>query len=114
MVRDALEAADLDAYRSLLDPDVQWGPPDDSDSGCRNRDEVLAWYRRGRAKGMRAHVTETIVRGDRILVALAVSAAPPSTATPEPANRWQVLTVANGRVRDIRGFETRDDAIARL
>ena len=35
-----------------------------------NRDEVLAWYRRGWASGSRAMVTEAGVYGDKILVGL--------------------------------------------
>ena len=59
LVRGALESAEFDAYRPLLDPNVHWGSPDDNAAGCRNRDEVLAWYRRGRAKGVRSRVSET-------------------------------------------------------
>ena len=60
-VQAALQTADLTGYRELLDPNVTWGAPDDMEYGCRNRDQVLAWYRRGRAKGVRANVTETVV-----------------------------------------------------
>ena len=112
-VRGALESADLDAYRLLLDPNVHWGSSDDSAAGCRTRDEVLAWYRRGRAKGIRAHVRETIVRGDHVLIGMTLSGASSSTPPAEERDRWQVLTVVGGRVTDIRGIETREDAIAR-
>jgi hypothetical protein len=71
-VQAALQTADLTGYRELLDPNVTWGAPDDMNSGCRNRDQVLAWYRRGRAKGVRADVIETVVRNDKILVGLSV------------------------------------------
>ena len=114
LVRGALESADLDAYRLLLDPNVHWGSPNDSAAGCRNRDEVLAWYRRGRAKGNRAHVSETIVRGDHILIGMTLSGTPSSTPSDEKTDRWQVLTVLGGRVTDIRGFDAREDAVARL
>jgi len=72
-VRQALEAADLTAYADLLDPAVRWGPPGDPSPLCRSRDQVLAWYRRGRDAGTRARVTETLVSGDRILVGLKVT-----------------------------------------
>ena len=107
----ALEDADLDGYRDLLDPGVTWGAPDDPRPGCRNRDQVLAWYRRGRAPGMRARVTETEVGGDRILVGLEVVG---RDATGAPVQRWQVLTVPDGRIVDIRGFEDRATALARM
>ena len=112
-VRIALESADVSAFSDLLDPDVRWGAPDARRPSCRNRDQVLAWYQRGRESGRRAAVTEVVVFGDRILVGLIVrdppSADEPGTAAP----RWQVLTVRAGRVVDIVGFDDRQDAVDR-
>ena len=110
-VKLALEGADLSAFSDLLDPDVHWGAPDDPSPGCQNRDQVLAWYRRGRESGVRADVTEVFVRGDRILVGLKVAGrlAGPGGGDVE---RWQVLTVRGGSVADIVGFDQRDDATA--
>ena len=110
-VRVALEAADLSAFSDLLDPDVHWGAPDASRPACKNRDHVLAWYHRGRESGVRAQVTEVVVLGDRILVGLIVH--PAANERGGAAPRWQVLTVRDGRVVDIVGFETRRDALAR-
>ncbi len=111
-IRGALQSADLDAYRELLDPDVAWGAPDDREGGCHNRGEVLTWYRQGRERGVRADVVETVVNHDKILVGLRVR----TSAEPEGegADRWQVLTVVDGRVKDIRGFDDRDEALARI
>jgi hypothetical protein len=83
-------------------------------SGCQNRDQVLAWYRRGRAKGVRANVTETIVRNDKILVGMSIIDGRSSLESGALADRWQILTVENGLVVDIRGFEERDAAISRM
>ncbi|MGD0880559.1 MAG: nuclear transport factor 2 family protein [Acidimicrobiales bacterium] len=113
-IRTALQSADLDGYRELLDPDVTWGAPDDHNSGCRNRDQVLTWYRRGRAKGIRADVTEAGVYGDKILVGLDVVDDRSSSETRDATQRWQVLTIRNGLVADIRGFEDRATAVSRL
>ena len=62
-VRIALEAADLSAFSDLLDPDVHWGAPDARRPSCKNRDQVLAWYQRGRESGVRARVSEVGVFG---------------------------------------------------
>jgi hypothetical protein len=110
----ALQSADLDAYRELLDPDVSWGPPDDQVSGCHNRGEVLAWYRRGRDSGARAEVVETVVGKDKILVGLKVRGTPGGADSGGELDRWQVLTIVDGRVKDIRGFENRDEAVGRM
>lgn len=111
-VRRSLQSADLESYGELLDPRVAWGPPDDRNSGCHSREEVLAWYRRGCAKGMRTEVIETSVHGDRILVGLRVRST--TSGAGDSVGRWQVLTVVGGRVTDIRGFDDRDEAVRRI
>ena len=57
-------------------------------------------------------MTETVVLGDRILVGLVVSDAPTAKRRAEPAQRWQLLTVRDGLIVDIVGFEQRDEALA--
>jgi hypothetical protein len=111
-VKAALETADLEAYRELLDPDATWGPPDGS-SPCRNREQVLEWYQRGRAAGGRATVIEVVAGTDKLLVGLRIAGTPPAAAHGGEEERWQVLTVKGGKVADIRGFEERAEAAAR-
>jgi hypothetical protein len=113
-IHTALQSPDLLGYRELLDPNVTWGAPDDSNPGCRNRDQVLAWYRRGRANGVRAIVTETGVYGDKVLVGLNVLDARSSAQSDNSTERWQILTISDGLVADIRGFEDRSAAMSRL
>lgn len=112
-VRVALESADLDAIGELLDPDVRWGAPDDPEPSCQNREQVLAWYRRGRQAGVRAQVTETAVHGDKILVGLRVTGRPEADDAGVEPNRWQVLTVGHRGIFEICGFDERGDAAER-
>lgn len=112
MIGQALTSADLDAYADLLHPQVRWGAPGNASPPCQNRAQVLAWYRAGRDAGMRARVTETAVAGDKILVGMRVSGAEGEPDTSDEANRWQVLTLRDGMVADIRGFDNRDEAVA--
>ncbi len=112
-VRFALETADLDQFVELLDPEVHWGAPDDQEYGCKNRRQVLAWYKRGRDKGVRAKVTEVVPHGDRLLVGLLVSGTPDATSGGGDSERWQVLSVRDGRIVDIRGFDDRAEAASR-
>jgi ketosteroid isomerase-like protein len=112
-VHAALEAGDLRAFQALLDPDVHWGAPGDPTPACRNRDQVIAWYERGRDAGVRASVEEVEIHGDRILVGLVVRGAGDAEGDGPGARRWQVLTVRTGRVVDIVGYESRDEALAR-
>jgi hypothetical protein len=105
-VRRALESADVDAFGQLLSPNVQWGAPGDTSPSCRNRQQVLTWYQKGRAAGIRAEVTELVVSDQRLLVALQFG------ANGVPEQRWQVLMVDAEGVCDIRGYEDRASAAA--
>jgi ketosteroid isomerase-like protein len=108
-IRVALENADLAEFADLLDPHVRWGAPGDPAPPCQDREQVLRWYRQGRADGVRARVVEVCVNENEVLVALKVLARS-SAVAPSETDRWQVLTVADGRVVDIRGYQSRDEA----
>ena len=105
-MRVALQSTDLDGFADLLAPDVKWGAPGDQTFGCQNRNQVLQWYRRSREAGMKADVSDVARHGDRILVTMRVDRGH------GPEERWQVLTVRDGLVADIRGYEDRFDAEA--
>jgi RimJ/RimL family protein N-acetyltransferase/ketosteroid isomerase-like protein len=107
-VTEAVEAADLDALAGLLDPRVRWGPPGDPVPPCRDREQVMTWYRRARDAGARARVTETVVCGDKLLVGLKVTGGH-GPRPGEEADRWQGFTVADGRITAITGFGDRDE-----
>lgn len=109
-VTSALEGADLEAIGVLLAPDATWGGPDPSEDDCRNRDEVLSWWRRARNAGARAHVTEVVTGEGKLLVGLSVTGREEGGVR---VQRWQVLTVIDGLVTDVRGFDDRDAAAAR-
>jgi RimJ/RimL family protein N-acetyltransferase len=111
-IRQALEAADFQAYADLLDRGVRWGAPGDPVPSCRNRQQVLAWYQRARDSGTRARVSETVVAGDKILIGLKVTGRPAAMDGVAETTRWQVLTVGHGRITGITGFAERDEAAA--
>ena len=110
LVEAALTSADLDAFTELLDPNVQWGAPDDHAPSCQNRQQVLSWYQRGRDAGVRADVIEVLAGKDRLLVGLRVRG---DGAAGGAVERWQVMTVRAGRVVDIRAFDERTEAAGR-
>jgi hypothetical protein len=113
-VRLALESGDLDAIRELLDPDARWGAPDGPhEFDCQNRDQVVAWWARARDAGAGAVVTEVIAGAGTLLVGLEVSGTQAAEEAGGTAERWQVLTVRNNRIADIRGFDDRAVAAAR-
>ena len=113
-VRSALESGDLDAIRDLLDPGARWGAPEGpNDADCRNRDQVIAWWASARAAGARAVVTEMTAGAGTLLVGLEVTGTPAAREMGGAAERWQVLTVRDDRIADIRGFDDRKAAAAR-
>jgi ketosteroid isomerase-like protein len=112
-IKVAFESADLTAIGDLLDPDVRWGTSDDPVPSCQNRGQVLAWYQRGRKAGVRARVTEIVAHGNKILVGLKVVGNLAAGEQGGEVDRWQVLTVADGRIVDIRGFDERSAAASR-
>ncbi len=61
---------------------------------------------------MRAQVTEIVVDGNKLLVGLKVVGTEAARELGGHPDRWQVLTLRDGLVIDIRGFEDRAEAVA--
>ena len=113
-VKYALESGDLAAIGDLLAADARWGAPEGpGEFDCRNREQVIAWWAGARAKGARAVVTEVTAGAGTLLVGLDVTGTPAADEAGGTARRWQVLTVVDEQITDIRGFEDRAAAAAR-
>ena len=110
LVRNALAAEDLSAFTELLDPEVTWGAPDARNPSCQNRNQVLAWYQRGRDAGVRGSLYDVEVLGDRLLVSMSVRGTENARERGGAALRFQVLTVRRGKVVDIVGFDDKTEA----
>ena len=106
-----LEAAyrnlDLELLGSLLHPQVQW-------TGlCQTSAQVLDWYRRSLADGIRPAVESVEVDRDAVVLGMTLSRLAVGTR-PAPAERlYQVFTVEDGQVIEIRGYPDRARALAR-
>lgn len=111
-VRAAYETSDLSLLDEILDPSVHFGPPGDPSPPCQSREQVIAWYERARAAGASAHVVAMEVMGDRLLVDLLLRGNDSARARGGLAPRWQLLTVRDGKVVDIVGFEQREEALS--
>jgi hypothetical protein len=112
LVRQALLAENLSAFRELLDADVTWGAPGARRPTCTNRNQVLAWYQRGREAGVQGSVHEIEVLDDRLLVSMTVRGTEAAQERGGAALRFQVLTIRNDRVVDISGFDEKAEAIS--
>jgi ketosteroid isomerase-like protein len=110
-VRDALQRGDLVALTSRMAPDVRWGAPEQSVPTCQNRGQVLRWYEKAQSVGASAEVVDTHVLGRHLVLGLRVKGNPRSESPRTPSMRWQVLSIENGTIAEIRGYESRRDAV---
>jgi ketosteroid isomerase-like protein len=110
-VRKALVAEDVAAFADLLDPGVTWGAPGARNPTCKNRSQVLNWYQRAQEAGVRGSVFDIDVLGDRLLVSLTVQGTEGAVERGGKALRFQVLTVHDGLIVDIVGFDDKSEAL---
>lgn len=103
----AYRSVDLELLGSLLHPEVHWS------GECSTSAEVLDWYRRLWADGTQAAVETVEVDRDAIVMQISVSGQA-KDARPAPAGRlFQVFTVDNDEIVEIRGYPDRRSALAR-
>jgi len=112
LVKRALVSGDLSAITELLDPDVTWGAPGARNPSCKNRNQVLAWYQRGRDAGVRGSVYDVEVLGDRLLVSMSVRGTEDAQDRGGTALRFQVLTVRSDKIVNIVGFDDKAEALS--
>src|SRR5277367_321711 len=91
LARIALASEDLSAFAELLDPAVTWGASGARNPTCKNRNQVLAWYQRGRDAGVRGSVFDVEVMGERLLVSMSVRGTEEAEERGGAALRYQVL-----------------------
>ncbi len=106
-----LEAAyrdlNLELLGSLLHPQVRW-------SGvCGDRAQVLDWYRSLLADGLRASVESVKVAGDAVVLGLSVARQADGARPAPPDHLYQVFSVEDAQVTEIRGYPDRADAFTR-
>jgi ketosteroid isomerase-like protein len=110
-VRKALLAGETSAFGQLLDPNVTWGAPGARNPTCQNRNQVLNWFQRAQETGVRGSPIDIDVLGDRLVVTLAVQGTEGARQRGGTALRFQVLTVGDGRIIEIVGFDDESEAI---
>ena len=98
---------DRELLGSLLHPEVQW-------TGlCRNSADVLDWYRRALADGIRPAVESAEVDRDAVVLGMTVSRQAVGARPAPPERLYQVFTVDDGQIIEIRGYPDRARALAR-
>ena len=98
---------DLDLLGSLLHPEVRW-------TGlCRDRAQVLDWYRAVLAEGMEASVRSVEVDRDAVVLGLTVGRRAQGARPAPPQPLYQVFTVRDAQIVEIRGYPDRASALTR-
>ena len=94
----ALARREPEAVAPLLDAEVRWGGPQETDETCHGRAEVLDFYSRLLANGVDFKVRDTEVAGDRIRLRVDVASAAGDGGGVEQS---MVLSVRNGLIVDV-------------
>jgi len=103
----AAQDVDLDLLGSLLHPEVRW-------TGlCKDRGQVLDWYRAVLAEGIEASVRSVEVDRDAVVLGLAVSRRAQGARPAPPQPLYQVFTVHDAQIVEIRGYPDRASALTR-
>ena len=98
---------DLDLLGSLLHPEVRW-------TGlCNDRTQVLDWYRAVLAEGIEASVRSVEVDRDAVVLGLTVGRPAQGARPAPPEPLYQVFTVRDAQIVEIRGYPDRDSALTR-
>jgi SnoaL-like domain len=108
----ALQSENPQLLGSLLGPDVRWGGEEETEQTCHSRGDVLAWYRQLYDAGVRAQVTETLVREQAVMLTMALTGRESDPAGPQQDVVHQVFHLEAGLVVDIRGYPQRGLALA--
>jgi len=99
----AFAVGDLDQLAPLLAAEVRWGGDEDTEQTCHSRAQVLAWYQRLRAQGVRVQVLGTQIRGDTVALLMAVQWPDGwEDAGHRRSTQAQVFRIRDGLVVDIR------------
>ena len=103
---------DLDALRSVMDPDVQWLCFEPGDWDCRDRDEVLARLRDRHEEGTVTGLSDVVAVDERVFVE--VTRPRPDQRGPGPpgGTACMVLTVRDARIVRMQDYPTRAAALA--
>ena len=108
-IRTAINDRDMDSFRSLMATDATWGDPD-SDRFCRNRDQIIANYKRLLNDGVAGTVVETITDSGGVACLLEVEWPDPGLQG-RGTRFYQVFAIRDDLIVSITGHDT--EAMAR-
>jgi ketosteroid isomerase-like protein len=105
----AWREGDLEAVESMLDPNVQWRSHEPSEGDCHSRDDVMQVVRERYEQGFALGDVEFIDAAPDVVIVVAHPGQVGGDAWPEETAT--VLTFRDGKVVDMQGHHTKDDAL---
>lgn len=97
---------DLELLASLLHPQVRW-------ANCSDRTEVLDWYRQALADVTSRTLDSVEVDRDAVILGVTISWRAEGARPAPPQRHYQVFTVADAEIVQIKGYQDRAAALAR-
>ncbi|HEX5858068.1 MAG TPA: nuclear transport factor 2 family protein [Microbacterium sp.] len=107
---DALRSADLDRIRTLLDPRVTWHGLTD-ELACGGREEVIGAIEGQLPMCMGAEALELVVAPDHLILGTRNRSLPDPPGVSLGGQIYNVYELGDGRIREIRDFAARRDAL---
>jgi hypothetical protein len=96
----------------VLAPDATWRAVEDGPWNCHGAAAIIDVMARNLANGMAGRIEEAFAVGDRVVVAFRPERGEPPQWPLEDGIRYVLVSLANDRVTEIRGFSTRQAALA--
>jgi ketosteroid isomerase-like protein len=109
---DALSRGDLAPLEKALAPDAKWRAVQDGPWNCESRAAILDVMRHNLAQGLSGRIEDVLPVADRIVVAFRPDNYQPGGWPLDNGVRYLVLTVAQGRITEMKGCADRQTALS--
>jgi ketosteroid isomerase-like protein len=109
---ESLSQGDLGPLEAVLASDATWRAVEDGPWNCQGAVAIVDVMARNLANGLSGRIEEAFAVGDRVVVAFRPERGEPTQWPLQDGIRYVVVSLANDRVTEIRGFSTRDAALA--
>jgi ketosteroid isomerase-like protein len=111
-VWDALSRGDLAPLENALAPNARWRAVQDGPWNCESRAAILDVMRHNLARGLSGRIEDVLPVADRVVVAFRPDDHQPDGWPLDNGIRYVVLTVAQGRITEMKGCANRKTALS--
>ena len=109
---DALSRGDMAPLENALAPNAKWRAVQDGPWNCENRAAILDVMMNNLARGLSGRVEDVLPVADRVVVAFRPDNHQPGGWPLDDGIRYVVLTVAQGRITEMKGCSDRKTALS--